>query len=476
MNTMCRTRCIVATIAAWVLAIPACLAGGPNWRFVVVGDSRGGSVTGVNEPVLSELVHDILQRDVDFVLFPGDLVFGGGVSCGEFEKQLWTWIRVMQPLYDAGINVYACRGNHEIGDMWYTPLDQPPDPNDNYGRRWLNVFGSDENPLYRLPDNGPDGEKHMSYSVVHRNVLIVSLDQYGGTNYHPLHYVNQDWLSSVLDSNVKPHVFAFGHEEAFRTLHYDCLDAHPDRRDALWLSLKATGGRTYFCCHDHYYDHARIDDGDGNPGNDLHQFIVATGGAPFYTWAPPYDGNNGDFVPEQVYHAQSYGYLLVNVDDLEVTLAWMERRSMNPVAPGFYDARDLWKYRVSPNIVVLRPRAGERVPAEQSYTIRWKTIEGAQAQRVRIEYSLDNGRGWTAVGETDNTGAYVWSAPAANSSSCLVRIAGVGNARLDDTTDGTFSISKCPVSYPADLNGDCRVDAADLAILAGQWLAGSKPE
>jgi len=476
-NAMCRGRYIVAIIAAWVFAIPAWPADSPNWRFVVVGDSRGGSVTGVNEQVLSELVHEFLQRDVDFVLFPGDLVFGGGVSCGEFEKQLWTWIRVMQPLYEMGIRVYACRGNHEIGDMWYEPLDQPPDPIDNYGKRWLNVFASGEDRLYRLPDNGPAGERFMTYSVVHRNALIVGLDQYGGMNYHPLHYVNQDWLSSELESNVKPHVFVFSHEEAFRTLHYDCMDAHPDRRDAFWLSLKVAGGRTYFSCHDHYYDHARIDDGDGNPDNDLHQFIVATGGAPLYTWPGPYDGNNGDFVPQQVCHVENrYGYLLVNVDDLEVTTAWMERRSMNPEAPAFYDARDLWKYRISPNIVVLRPRPGERVPAEQSYTIRWKTIEGAQARRVRIEYSLDGGSGWYAIGETDNTDAYEWLTPAVNSKSCLVRITGVGNPKLDDTTDSTFSISKCPVDHRADLNGDCRVDAADLAILAGEWLAGSQPK
>ena len=466
-------RLFVSTIMVCLIGVPVCLAGG-SWRFVVMGDSRGGSVTGVNEKELAELVDDILQRDIDFVLFPGDLVFGAGVGLTAFEKQLWDWIRVMRPLYDAGIRVYVCRGNHEIGDMWYALPGELPDPADNCAQRWLSVFGNDEYPLYRLPDNGPDGEKYMSYSVVHKNALIVGLDQYGGMNYRPIHYVNQEWLSSQLESNVKPHVFAFGHEPAFRTLHFDCLDAHPDRRDALWLRLKTAGGRTYFCCHDHYYDHARVDDGDGNPDNDIHQMIVATAGAYPYTWTPPYDGNNGDFVPQQVYHAESFGYLLVNVDDLDVTAAWMERRDMNPVAPAIYEARDLWRYRVSPNIVILHPAAGEQVPAGQPYTIRWKTIEGAQATRLLIEYSLDDGGGWFAVGETDNTGAYVWSTPAVNSHACLVRITGVGNPKVYDTTDGTFSISKCPTRLAADLNGDCRVDFADLAMLAAEWLAGAE--
>lgn len=468
-------RLLLAAVAAWLIPVPACLASAPNWRFAVVGDSRGGYVDGVNEAVLSDLVRDILQRNVDFVLFPGDLVYGAATGLKDFEQQLWNWIRVMRPLYDAGIKVYACRGNHEVVDMWYALPDEVPDPNDNCAKRWLSVFGNDACPQYRLPDDGPAGEKCMTYSFVHRNAMIVGLDQYGGMNYRPLHYINQDWLSARLDANIKSHVFAFGHEEAFRTLHYDCLDAWPARRDAFWRSLKAAGGRSYFCCHDHYYDHAWIDDGDGNPGDDLHQFIVATGGAPFYSWPGPYDGNNGDFTPQQVCHVENrFGYLLVNVDDLEVTLAWMTRRDMNPASPACYEPWDLWKYTVRPNLVVLRPRVGERIPAGEPYTVCWKTIEGAATQRVHLEYSLDGGRGWFVIGDTGNTGSCEWLVPAANSEFCLVRITGVDNPRLDDRTDGTFVISRCPTRRSADLNGDCKVDAADLALLAGQWLAGTE--
>jgi hypothetical protein len=177
-----------------------------------------------------------------------------------------------------------------------------------------------------------------------------------------------------------------------------------------------------------------------------------------------------------VYHAESrYGYVLVNVDDTEVTMAWMERRDASPVAPPFYEARDFWRYTVSPNVVVLRPRPGERVQAGQPYTIQWKTIEGVQpTKRVRIEYSLDAGEHWSAAGETDNTGVYEWSAPTISSAACLIRITGVGNPKMDDTTDGTFLLLPCPDQPAADLNGDCQVDFADLAILAGEWLVGTR--
>ena len=61
----------------------------------------------------------------------------------------------MQPLYDAGIPVYACRGNHEIGDMWDALPGELPNPLNNYGKRWLNVFGSDADPLPRAAQQWP---------------------------------------------------------------------------------------------------------------------------------------------------------------------------------------------------------------------------------------------------------------------------------------------------------------------------------
>jgi hypothetical protein len=345
-------------------------------------DSRSSSSTGLNEPILRELTGEILRSDVDCVIFAGDLVQGLGTTAARFETQLWNWVKVMEPVYQAGIGVYLCRGNHEVGDMWSAPPGQAANPQDNFAKRWLKVFGSGDYPHLRLPDNGPAEERYMSYTVAHKNALLVSLDQYAGIKHQMAHVVNQPWLDAQLAANRKPHVFVFGHEPAFRTLPRDGLDLKPAQRDAFWLSLKAAGARLYLCGHDHFYDHARIDDGDGNADNDLHQYIVGTGGAPFYTWTPPYNGNNGGFLPTQVYHAETYGYVLVEVDDLQVTITWMERQSTNVSQPGVYKPKDVWTY--------------------------------------------------TAAG--------------------------------------------CPVTLTADLNGDCRVDFADLAILASEWLAsGNSP-
>jgi hypothetical protein len=459
---------LVAMVAVWAAPV----AGG--WRFIVVGDSQG-VYNGVNGPVLSELVGEILRQDVELVVFAGDLVAGPSRADESFEGQLWEWVRIMGPVYNAGIDVYACRGNHEVRDMWDLAPEAYPDPTDNYALRWLAVFGSRNYPDLMLPDNGPPNERHMTYSVGHKNALIVGLDEYGGMRHQRVHYVNQGWLDEELKRNTRPHVFVFGHEPAFRSFHWDCLDAHPERRDAFWRSLKRADGRVYFCGHDHYYDHAVVDDGDGDPANDIHQIIAGTGGGTFYTWTPPYDGNNTDFTVRQRYHARQHGYMLIEVDDLDVTVTWMERHQADLLWPGFYGPRDVWRYSVAPGPRLLQPNGAERVVSSRVFPIRWKTMDGTEITRVTIEYSVDRGKRWMLIDEVDNHGGYEWLAPAVNSSNCLVRVSDAHDPAKQDTSDSTFSIFKCHAKLRADLNGDCRVDFADLAILMEEWLACGDP-
>jgi hypothetical protein len=381
----------------------------------------------------------------------------------------------MQPVYDAGIPLYVCRGNHEVGDMWDAEPGELPNPTDNYSRRWVNVFGNDTRPEVQLPGNGPVDGKYMTYSATHENGVVIVLDQYKGMHHRLAHQLDQTWLDFQLRGHTQPHVFVFGHEPAFRTLHVDCLDMYPARRDAFWASLKAAGARTYFCGHDHFYDHARIDDGDGNADNDIHQFIVGTAGAPTYWWEPPYDGNNGDFTIEQVYHSERYGYVLVGVEGLEVSVTWMQRQDNNPYVPGVYEAGDVWSYSVAPSLTVLRPNGGERVIAGRPTTVEWRIIGATDVKRVLIDYSLNGGASWLPVDEVDNTGLHVWSTPEVSSDECLIRVSALRDASLMAMSGEPFSIYACHAKLLADLNGDCYVDFSDLAILAAEWLACGNP-
>jgi hypothetical protein len=274
-----------------------------------------------------------------------------------------------------------------------------------------------------------------------------------------------------LQVNTKPHVFVFGHEPAFQVLHPDCLDDHPAQRDAFWRSLKAAGARTYFCGHDHFYNHARVDDGDGDPNNDVHQLVAATAGAPRYPWTPPYPGDNGSFNVSLVYHAEHYGYIVVEVNDLDVTLTWMERQGDDLHQPGVYEAKETWGYRVPAGPVVLQPNGGERLPAGRPYTIKWRIVDGVTIPHVLVEYSLDSGETWAVAGEAGDARAYDWTPPSTSSDRCLVRVRDADDDIRSDTSDSPFFLIKCQNQLTADVNGDCRVDFADLAILASQWLA-----
>ncbi len=275
-------------------------------RFVVTGDTRG-SDNGVNTTILGEIAQAALDENVDFIVVAGDLV-NGYTDPVTLESQLTTWRTTMQDVYDAGIGIFPSRGNHDAGSK----------------EAWDNVFAG----IYALPGNGPIGEENITYSFTHLNVFLVVLDQYGE---HPRR-VNQTWFDEQLSSNTQPHVFVFGHEPAFAVYHQDCLDDYPDDRNTFWKGIKVGCGLIYFTAHDHMYNHARIDDGDGNTDNDLHQFVVGTGGAPPYSWSGSYDGNNGFWTPQFVHYEAEYGYALVEVDNFDVTITWKHR-----ISPGMYE-------------------------------------------------------------------------------------------------------------------------------------------
>ena len=291
-----------------------------KWHFVVVGDSRGSDV-GVNSKILTEIAAEIVRVDPEFVMFPGDLVTGSKDN-SKLRSQLTKWRQVMQPVYDAQIAVYNIRGNHDLGSR-----------KDSSGRDvWNEIFAGP----YALPNTGPEGEKNLTYAVTHKNALVIGLDQYsikGGHN-------NQAWLDKVFAGNSVPHIFVMGHNPAFSVKHKDCLDDYPDQRNEFLASILRAGGRTYFCGHDHFFDHIAADD-DGNPSNDIHQFIVGTAGAPIYKHDGKYAGDNSPYKITPIAGAAKHGYLIVSVDGDKVTTTWGER-----IAANDYQQRDTWSYTV----------------------------------------------------------------------------------------------------------------------------------
>ncbi len=301
---MKRLRLVFLVLFYCVVLVGSGAGGDGAWKFIITGDSRsGGESNGVNVAILGEIAAEIVSHNAEFVLLPGDLV-SGYVGQDALEIELLTWRDTMQPVYEAGIGVYPVRGNHDLGK----PAGRSA---------WGNVFSGE----YSLPQNGPAGEVGLTYSVSHKNVFVLGLDQY--VNWLR---VNQSWVGGQLAANEKPHVFAFGHVPAFKVHHTSCLDNYAAERDAFWGSLKDAGCRVYACGHDHFYDHAVVDDGDGDGDNDIHQYVVGTAGAPLRDWSPPYDGSNSGMRVEQRLNRKRYGYLLVEVlDDENLCVTWYER-------------------------------------------------------------------------------------------------------------------------------------------------------
>jgi hypothetical protein len=329
-----------------------CLAGtcvqGQPWKFLIYGDTRGpDSSNEVNTQILAELASETTNQRPAFVLVPGDLTDDGAASA------CVTWSNVMAPVYQAGIGVFPVMGNH----------DYVIDPT-----AYDAFFG----PM--LPTNGPAGEIPRTYALMHSNVLVLALDEY----INP-YQVNTNWIKVVLATNPCLHVIAMGHVPAFKVLHPECLEVVPEARDTFWNLLSNFACRVYFCGHDHFYDHARLDDGDGDPSNDIHQYIVGTGGAPLYDDAA-YDDNNGAWTPMRVSHEKQYGYVVVEIDGPKATFTWYHRVDTSAYAA----TDDVFSYSLAPVIV----------PALSSgaLTLTWAgggTLESAPAA----------GGPWTTLGK-----------------------------------------------------------------------------
>jgi hypothetical protein len=348
---------VLACVLLWCLGT-GIIAGAAPWRFAATCDSRGSSyLNQVNTNVLREIASAIVEDDVEVVVFAGDLVYGYPATPAAFSE----WTNAMAPVYEAGIGVYPVRGNHDVGTGWQEVLG------------------------HALPTNGPPAEIGMTFAFTNRNALFLALDNYSGSldYFNAPISIDAGWVQQQLASNSLPHVFAYGHSPAFKVRHWDCLDDVRPARDAFWRSLTEAGAKAYFCGHDHFYDHSRLDDGDGNPVNDVHQYVAGTAGAPLYDWSP-YDGDNGPWTPTRMFYDRVHGYIIGEIDGSRVTMTWKRRE-----APGVYVATETFRYDVeasaprtryvSPHGLHISPyddwtTAATTIQAAVEATVDWDTV------------------------------------------------------------------------------------------------------
>jgi hypothetical protein len=89
-------------------------------------------------------------------------------------------------------------------------------------------------------------------------------------------------------------------------------------------------------------------------------------------------------------------------------------------------------------ITVISPNGGEKWTVGTTQNVTWSFT--GKVSNVKIEYSTNNGIGWsTMVLSTPNDGIFSWTVPAVSSSNCKVRISETDGAP-SDTSDSVFSI------------------------------------
>ena len=94
------------------------------------------------------------------------------------------------------------------------------------------------------------------------------------------------------------------------------------------------------------------------------------------------------------------------------------------------------------SITVTSPNGGEAWIVDSTYNITWTS--SSTSGSVYIEYSANNGSGWSFVtASTSDDGSYSWTVPNTPSTNCLVRITDSDGSPCD-TSDAVFTITLAP--------------------------------
>lgn len=118
-------------------------------------------------------------------------------------------------------------------------------------------------------------------------------------------------------------------------------------------------------------------------------------------------------------------------------------RISNADDPGLSDTSDApFTISPAPAVLVTSPNGGEVWIAGEKRAVTWTSIGVTQ---VNIDFSA-NGTDWTPVAENipAASGSYLWTIPAEEAETCIIRIANANDTDLNDTSDEPFAIEPPP--------------------------------
>jgi hypothetical protein len=201
----------------------------------------------------------VSNEEPEFVLVTGDLVNGhwyDGPKCIEHMGATYfgNWIRRMQQHH---LKYYVAVGDHELGD------DPWPEEKMALVPHFERVFASN----LKMPQNGPENKKGLAYSVIHKNVLLVTVEtfeQLDGELVVTVAGRQLEWLRETLSENrdadfiiVQGHAPIIGKPLARSS---SMLMVKDSSDSDFWKVMKEGGVDLYLCGEFHA---VTIDEKDG---------------------------------------------------------------------------------------------------------------------------------------------------------------------------------------------------------------------
>jgi hypothetical protein len=241
---MIRPQCIyrVFLMALFTLAVKVLptAADSPDFRFVVLADSRGedhGANTLVMDTILSEIKQ--LQPQVSFALIPGDLVVGSK-DPKNLEGQLRYYKKTLSAFYPIEF-FYPGIGNHEV-------------MHDNKGERLFGKVFSEFNGSFLRRY----GRTVYFFDRGNSRFFMLSTDH--PSEMHTIAAAQLAWIKKNIDP-AKKHNFFFMHEPSYPTGYYvgSAQDVDPFCRNEFWDLIDSLKGSMVFCGHEHFYSRRHID-------------------------------------------------------------------------------------------------------------------------------------------------------------------------------------------------------------------------
>ncbi|MFB3895483.1 MAG: metallophosphoesterase [bacterium] len=272
-----------------------------DFRFVVMADSRSTTSSyPVNITELQLIMSRIttLNPPPQFVVFPGDMIIGGGgYSYSTISWQLQTWKDTVT-VYKPASFFYLGVGNHETNNGAAYAAETA----------FNNIF-----PEF-VANNELAGYNKTVYSFDYDNSRFIMLNSnHVGTGFnHKIDTTQRAWLTPLLTG--KTHYFVFFHEPAYPTGNHigSSLDVNSTDRDALWQLLDNANVSIVFVGHEHFYSRRHIDN-TINPSYNHYIYQVTTGtcGAPIYSSSNP----DVDVPPIPQYH-----FAVVDVSGADISV------------------------------------------------------------------------------------------------------------------------------------------------------------